>query len=78
MISGSNSDEQIEAAQTISSNFLAHVHTDLILITFTIDIAAGPYDLWIKSVSTVPYLISLLDSDNMVHEEEKKKKKRKY
>ncbi|KAK4516640.1 Two-component response regulator SSK1p [Mucor velutinosus] len=47
MISGSNSDEQIEAAQTISN------------------IAAGPYDLWIKSVSTVPYLISLLDSDNM-------------
>ncbi|OAD02983.1 hypothetical protein MUCCIDRAFT_156024, partial [Mucor lusitanicus CBS 277.49] len=29
------------------------------------NIAAGPYDLWIKSVSTVPYLISLLDSDNM-------------
>ncbi|KAI9358200.1 armadillo-type protein [Pilaira anomala] len=47
MISGSNLDEQTEAAQTISN------------------IAAGPYDLWIKSVSTVPYLISLLDSDNM-------------
>lgn len=39
----------------------------LVLILVTIDIAAGPYDLWIKSVSTVPYLISLLDSDNMVH-----------
>lgn len=40
---------------------------NLILNLVTIDIAAGPYDLWIKSVSTVPYLISLLDSDNMVH-----------
>ncbi|KAI8971101.1 armadillo-type protein [Pilobolus umbonatus] len=30
-----------------------------------IDIAAGPYDLWIKSISTSPYLISLLDSDNL-------------
>ncbi|KAI8987684.1 armadillo-type protein [Mycotypha africana] len=29
------------------------------------NIAAGPYDLWIKSTSTVPYLISLLNSDNM-------------
>ncbi|KAL1933770.1 hypothetical protein VTP01DRAFT_7860 [Rhizomucor pusillus] len=28
------------------------------------DIAAGPYDLWIKSISTVPYMITLLASDN--------------
>ncbi|CEP10345.1 hypothetical protein [Parasitella parasitica] len=47
MISGPNSDEQVEAAQTLSN------------------IAAGSYDLWIKSVSTAPFLISLLDSDNM-------------
>ncbi|KAF7722652.1 hypothetical protein EC973_002862 [Apophysomyces ossiformis] len=29
------------------------------------NIAAGPYNLWIKSISTVPYLILFLDSDNM-------------
>ncbi|KAI8373036.1 armadillo-type protein [Radiomyces spectabilis] len=29
------------------------------------NIAAGPYSLWIKSVSTVPYLIGLLNSDNV-------------
>ncbi|KAG0185039.1 hypothetical protein DFQ28_010070 [Apophysomyces sp. BC1034] len=29
------------------------------------NIAAGPYDLWIKSISTVPYLVLFLDSDNM-------------
>ncbi|CAO3639496.1 unnamed protein product [Mucor hiemalis] len=29
------------------------------------NIAAGSYDLWSKSISTVPYIISLLDSDNM-------------
>ncbi|KAI8340352.1 armadillo-type protein [Choanephora cucurbitarum] len=47
MLTGSDLDEQIEAAQTISN------------------IAAGPSNLWIKSTSTVPYLISLLDSDNL-------------
>ncbi|KAI8076548.1 armadillo-type protein [Gilbertella persicaria] len=31
----------------------------------SLDIAAGPYDLWIKSTSTVPYLINLLSSENM-------------
>lgn len=36
------------------------------LILVPVDIAAGPYDLWIKSASIIPYLISLLDSDNMV------------
>lgn len=30
------------------------------------DIAAGPHDLWIKSVSAVPYMIQYLDSDNIV------------
>ncbi|CAO3581389.1 unnamed protein product [Absidia cylindrospora] len=30
------------------------------------NIAAGPYDLWIKSISMVPYLINLLDSDNAI------------
>ncbi|KAG1212886.1 hypothetical protein G6F68_002221 [Rhizopus microsporus] len=29
------------------------------------NIAAGPYELWKKSTLAVPYLISLLDSDNM-------------
>ncbi|RCH91617.1 hypothetical protein CU098_008839 [Rhizopus stolonifer] len=47
MLTGSDLEEQIEAAQTISN------------------IAAGPYDLWIKSTSTVPYLINLLSSENM-------------
>ncbi|KAI8366519.1 armadillo-type protein [Blakeslea trispora] len=47
MLTGSDLDEQVEAAQTISN------------------IAAGPSNLWIKSTSTVPYLISLLDSDNL-------------
>lgn len=32
----------------------------------SLDIAAGPYELWKKSTLAVPYLISLLDSDNMV------------
>lgn len=69
MISGSNSDEQTEAAQTISSNLNHGCAFPILFIKmfFLIDIAAGPYDLWIRSVSTVPYLISLLDSDNMVH-----------
>ncbi|KAJ8663995.1 hypothetical protein O0I10_000271 [Lichtheimia ornata] len=29
------------------------------------NIAAGPHDLWIKSVSAVPYMIQYLDSDNI-------------
>ncbi|CAO3648836.1 unnamed protein product [Cunninghamella blakesleeana] len=29
------------------------------------NIAAGPYDIWIKSISTIPYLINLLDSENV-------------
>ncbi|KAI7876332.1 ARM repeat-containing protein [Lichtheimia hyalospora FSU 10163] len=31
----------------------------------TVNIAAGPHDLWIKSVSAVPYMIQYLDSDNI-------------
>jgi hypothetical protein len=31
------------------------------------NIAAGPYELWKKSIFAVPYLIALLDSDNMVY-----------
>ncbi|KAI8148744.1 armadillo-type protein [Fennellomyces sp. T-0311] len=30
-----------------------------------LDIAAGPHDLWAKSVTTVPYMVSFLDSDNL-------------
>ncbi|KAI7906153.1 armadillo-type protein [Cokeromyces recurvatus] len=33
--------------------------------TLTVNIAAGPYNLWIKASTTVPYLINLLDSENM-------------
>ncbi|KAI8646397.1 armadillo-type protein [Parasitella parasitica] len=33
--------------------------------SLAVNIAAGSYDLWIKSVSTAPFLISLLDSENM-------------
>ncbi|CAO3654270.1 unnamed protein product [Cunninghamella echinulata] len=29
------------------------------------NIAAGPYDIWIRSISTIPYLINLLDSENL-------------
>lgn len=31
-----------------------------------LDIAAGAYDLWIKSICMVPTLIDLLDSENSV------------
>ncbi|ORY95073.1 armadillo-type protein [Syncephalastrum racemosum] len=38
-------------------------------LTVRSNIAAGPYDLWIKSVSTVPLLVSFLDSDNVTLKE---------
>ncbi|KAI9487543.1 MAG: armadillo-type protein [Benjaminiella poitrasii] len=69
MLTSSDPEEQIEAAQTISSkqstdnNIIVHLLTYLFL--YLTDIAAGPYDLWLKAVSTVPYLINLLDSENM-------------
>lgn len=65
MISGPNLEEQIEAAQTISSKTKKKKH-DRQLMLISLDIAAGPYELWKKSTLAVPYLISLLDSDNMV------------
>lgn len=82
MISGSNLDEQTEAAQTISSNFHLFIfffkkNLFYLFLLLLLDIAAGPYDLWIKSVSTVPYLISLLDSDNMVNKKTNETKKKK-
>ncbi|KAG0164608.1 hypothetical protein DFQ30_009704 [Apophysomyces sp. BC1015] len=54
MLSGTEPDEQMQAIQTIS-----------MILMLGSDIAAGPYDLWIKSISTVPYLVLFLDSDNM-------------
>ncbi|ORZ10426.1 armadillo-type protein [Absidia repens] len=42
------------------------IDTLMVNLTLIMDIAAGPYDLWIKSISMVPYLINLLDSDNAI------------
>ena len=28
--------------------------------------AAGPHDIWAKSITTVPYMVSFLDSENLV------------
>ncbi|KAI9275643.1 armadillo-type protein [Phascolomyces articulosus] len=66
---------RMEAAQYLSK-FLVEpcqalityiTHGDCIetLTRMMSDIAAGPHDLWAKSITTVPYMVSFLDSENL-------------
>ncbi|KAI9499637.1 armadillo-type protein, partial [Zychaea mexicana] len=65
---------RMEAAQYLSKYLVEPcqalidyiTHGDCIeTLTIITDIAAGPQELWIKSVTTVPYMVSFLDADSL-------------
>ncbi|ORE22414.1 ARM repeat-containing protein [Rhizopus microsporus] len=68
----SDASTRIEAAQYIgkfvlepAEALIKYITEEDCILALTVNIAAGPYELWKKSTLAVPYLISLLDSDNM-------------